>query len=94
MKLSNFFFAGQDFLGFVGDASTGSITGSYNALTGVLTLTAQGGSASVANFQAALRLVTYSNVSSNPSKFNRTVTFQVFDGAAFSNTVTSTVVVS
>ena len=94
VKLSNFFFAGQDFLGFVGDASTGSITGSYNALTGVLTLTAQGGSASVANFQAALRLVTYSNVSSNPSKFNRTVTFQVFDGAAFSNTVTSTVVVS
>ena len=94
VSLSNRFFAGQDYLGFVGDATTGNISGNYSAQTGVLTLTAGAGGATVANFQAALRLVTYYNVSANPTLFNRTVTFRVSDGAALSNTVNSTVVVS
>lgn len=94
VKLSNLFFAGQDYLDFIGNASTGNITGSYNAATGVLTLSAGAGGAPVAQFQQALRMVTYYNTSINPFLFNRTVTFQVFDGAALSNTVNSTIIVS
>ena len=64
------------------------ITGSYNAGSGVLTLT---GSASVANYQAALRSVTYSNVSGQPSTLQRSIDFQVTDGSANSNQVSTTV---
>ncbi len=93
VSLSYLFYPLEDVLGFVGNASTGNITGSYNSTTGVLTLTSAGALATVANFQAALRLVTYSNVSATPSKFSRTVTYQVNDGVIASNLVTSTVVV-
>jgi hypothetical protein len=41
------------------------ITGSFNATTGVLTLS---GSATVANYQTALRSVTYANGSTNPRR--------------------------
>ena len=93
VSLSYLFFPLEDVLGFVGNASTGNITGSYNSTTGVLTLTSVGALATVANFQAALRLVTYSNISATPSLFSRTVTYQVNDGVAVSNSVASTVVV-
>ena len=58
------------------------ITGSYNTATGVLTLT---GTASVANYQAALRSVTFSNATNdNPtaggSALSRTVSFEITDG--------------
>src|SRR5207249_4228788 len=73
-------FAGiQDVLGFMNQAG---ITGSYDTATGVLTLT---GTASVAAYEAALRTVTYSNTSANPSTAQRTVTFTVDDGAATNN---------
>ena len=55
------FVTGEDVLGFT---NQNGITGSYNAATGVLTLT---GSATVANYQTALRSVTYVNTSDNPS---------------------------
>ncbi|HEY6434417.1 MAG TPA: calcium-binding protein, partial [Acetobacteraceae bacterium] len=68
------------------------ITGSYNAGTGVLTLT---GTASLANYQAALESITYSSTSLTPTNLGgdptRTVTWQVNDGTANSNTITSTV---
>src|SRR5207302_621088 len=70
------------------------ITGSYNAATGVLTLT---GTATVAQYQAALDSVTYFNSSDNPSGAARTVSFQVDDGAAAnhaSNIATSSVTVT
>lgn len=54
-------FVAGDVLGFV---AANGITGSYNASTGVLTLT---GTAGVADYQAALRSVTYSTTSDNPS---------------------------
>src|SRR5205814_989044 len=66
---------GQDVLGFT---SQSGISGSFNAATGTLTLT---GSASVANYQAALRSVTYVNTSDNPSTGTRRVTFTVNDGS-------------
>ena len=54
------------------------ITGSYDAGTGVLTLN---GTASVADYQTALRSVTYANSSEMPSTTNRVISFQVSDGA-------------
>ena len=47
------------------------ITGIYNDATGVLTLT---GTATVANYQTALRSVTYENISDTPDTGTRTVT--------------------
>jgi Bacterial cadherin-like domain/Bacterial Ig domain/RTX calcium-binding nonapeptide repeat (4 copies) len=72
------FAAGEDSLGFT---AQNGITGSYDPGTGVLTLS---GTASVADYQAALRSVTYDNDSDNPSG-TRTVSFQVSDGALDSN---------
>ncbi|WP_420967462.1 cadherin domain-containing protein [Bradyrhizobium sp. B120] len=79
------FAAGQDVLGF---NPQNGIVGSYNALTGVLTLT---GSSSVANYKAALDSITYFNSSDNPSGADRTVSFKVNDGSLDSNTSTSTI---
>ena len=53
--------SGQDVLR---SATRANITGSWNAATGTLTLT---GSDTLANYQAALRSVTYQNTSENPS---------------------------
>jgi hypothetical protein len=69
------FSSAQDTLAFTNQLG---ITGSYNSGTGVLTLT---GTTSVANYQTALRSVTYQNSSENPSTATRTVTFTVDDGA-------------
>ena len=65
------------------------ITGSYNAATGVLTLT---GSASVANYQAALNSITYSFTPTNgdPTDTTRTISWVVNDGVTSSAAVTST----
>jgi hypothetical protein len=67
----------EDVLSF---ANQLGITGSYNAASGVLTLS---GSASAADYQTALRAVSYSNTSENPSTLTRTVTFQVRAGPRF-----------
>ncbi|WP_440994704.1 beta strand repeat-containing protein, partial [Cysteiniphilum litorale] len=85
VTISNNYVNGQDVLAFV---NTANITGSFNATTGVLTLT---GSDTVANYQAALRSVTYQNTSDNPSTLARTVSFVVNDGDVNSSAVTSTI---
>ncbi len=62
-----------------------SITGSWSATTGILTLT---GTTTLANYQSAIRSITYQNTNNNnPSTTTRTVSFQVNDGAALSNIV-------
>jgi hypothetical protein len=77
------FTAGQDRVGFVDELG---ITGAYNGATGTLTLT---GTASVADYQAALRSVTYGNSSDTPGAATRTMSVQVTDSAAApSNTAT------
>ncbi|GEC58890.1 hypothetical protein ABIF38_001270 [Bradyrhizobium japonicum] len=76
---------GQDVLAFT---SQNGITGSFNAGTGVLTLT---GTASVADYQASLASVTYQNTSDNPSGLARTVTIIANDGTATSTPVTGTI---
>src|SRR5690606_14402086 len=63
--------SGQDVLSF---NDTTTITGVWNATTGVLTLT---GTDTLANYQAALRAVKYENTSDNPDTSTRTVTFKV-----------------
>ncbi len=91
VSITTNFASGQDVLGFT---NQNGITGSYAAATGILTLS---GSSSVANYQAALRSVTYSDTSDNPSGLTRTISYQVDDGSASnhaSNIVTSTVAVT
>ncbi|HKG60174.1 MAG TPA: Ig-like domain-containing protein [Pyrinomonadaceae bacterium] len=70
------FASGQDVLAFTNQLG---ITGNYNSGTGVLTLT---GTTTVANYQTALRSVTYQNSSDNPSTATRTVSFTADDGTS------------
>ena len=86
VSISSNFASGQDVLGFT---NQNGITGSYSA--GVLSLS---GSSSVANYQTALRSVTYYNSSDSPSTLTRTISFQVNDGVGNSNTVTRNVTVT
>jgi hypothetical protein len=82
------FLTAQDKLGFV---TQNGITGTWTAATGVLALS---GSATVANYQLALRSITYNNSSDTPNTALRTVTFKVNDGALTSNTATRTIAVT
>ena len=81
---------GQDVLAFTNQLG---ITGSWNAATGVLTLT---GTTTVANYQTALRAVTYVNTSDSPSPstLTRTVSFVVNDGTANSTAATRNISVA
>ena len=72
----------DDKLAFPDTNTEDGITGLFDDETGVLTLT---GTASVADYQAALQSVTYENTSDNPSTDARTVAFQVDDGGATDN---------
>ncbi|MDR4989229.1 MAG: DUF2341 domain-containing protein, partial [Bacteroidales bacterium] len=73
--------SGEDVLAFPGHAG---ISGSWDSGTGILSLS---GTASVAAYQQALRLVTYENTSANPVFDVRTVSFTVNDGTRISNTL-------
>jgi hypothetical protein len=73
--------AGEDILNFI---NQNGITGSWNTLTGTLTLT---GTSSLANYQTALRSVRYNNTSLIPDISDRTISFKVNDGEDESNTV-------
>ncbi|PPK99905.1 Ig-like domain-containing protein [Parapedobacter indicus] len=80
---SGSFQAGEDMLAFENDGSTmGNIDGSYDEATGTLMLTSLGGIATLAEWQAALRAVAYSNNSQHPNTTTRTVSFEVNDGTA------------
>ncbi|MDO1530354.1 Ig-like domain-containing protein [Fulvimonas sp. R45] len=81
VALTGGFHAGQDVLSFANDGSTmGNITATYDAATGVATLTSAGGTATLAQWQAALRAVTYTDTSDDPDSSARTVSFTVNDG--------------
>jgi VCBS repeat-containing protein len=62
------------------------ITGLYNALTGILTLT---GPVSLANFDAAIETITFSTTSTDAT--TRTISYTVNDGSANSAADTATV---
>ncbi len=79
IRISNVYVSDEDVLGFT---NQNGITGSWNVTTGTLTLS---GSASLENYQAALRSVTYFSfgIVSEP----RTISFTVYGGGFSSNTV-------
>lgn len=84
----------QDVLSLVSNPATmGNITSSYDTASATLTLTSAGATATLAQFQAALRAVSYSNTSTNPANTPRKVNFQVSDGVINSNILTSTVTI-
>ncbi|MBF0422089.1 MAG: cadherin domain-containing protein [Magnetococcales bacterium] len=79
---------GKDVLAFGSGLTFSKITGSFNATTGVFTLS---GVDTVANYQTALRAVTYANTSDHPQGGNRTIEFVATDvGDLPSNTVSVT----
>ena len=94
VSVSGGFRSGEDVLGYLSGASYGNISGIYAAATGVLTLTSSGASATLAQWQAALRSVTYLNTSDAPSTAVRTITWVVNDGTGTSLPITKTVSVS
>lgn len=76
------FQTGEDVLAFTNDNATmGNIAGNYVAGTGILTLTSAGATATLAEWQAALRAVTYNNTSGGPDTNPRTITFAANDGS-------------
>jgi VCBS repeat-containing protein len=79
--------AGEDVLA---SAAVAGITAVFNPLTGTLSLT---GSATLAQYQTALRSVTYFNGSQNPSPLPRTVAWIVNDGDGNSAPAISTITV-
>ena len=79
--------SGEDSLSF---ADQNGITGSYNATTGVMSLS---GSATLAQYQAAMASVSYANASDDPDTSDREISFAVNDGDLNSNVATSTVTV-
>ena len=74
VRITGNFTVGQDLLAFTNQLG---ITGSYNSGSGILTLS---GTTTVANYQAALRTVTYQNTSGNPNTATRTISFYADDG--------------
>ena len=76
VSITGGFVAAADTLSFT---NQNGISGTYNPTTGVLTLT---GNASLAEYQAALRSVSYTNGSGGASLGSRTVSFQATDDLA------------
>jgi len=84
-RVSNYY-NGQDVLALVSNPATmGNIVSSWDPTTGTLTLTSAGNLATLAQFQAALRAVTYNNNSDAPTVVTRTVQFQVTDGGSLAS---------
>ncbi len=80
ISISSNYNPAQDQLNFV---NQNGISGAWDGASGTLTLS---GNASVADYQAALRSVSYSNNSEDPSTATRTVSFAVSDALVDSNT--------
>ena len=89
VRISANYSNGQDILAFTNMLG---ISGVFTPATGTLSLT---GSATPADYQTALRSVTYNNTNTvSPSVLSRTVTFMVNDGALNSNIATRNISVS
>jgi hypothetical protein len=79
VQLTENFVLSDDSLAFT---DGNGIAGFYDEESGILTLS---GTASIADYEAALRSVTFENDSENPSAATRTVVFRVDDGAPAGN---------
>ncbi len=77
VRITGNFRPGEDVLSF---ANTALIEGAFDPASGALTLTARAGQApTVADFEAALRTVTYVDAGNSPSTLTRTLTVTVQD---------------
>lgn len=86
IQITSGFDTATDELGFV---SMNGISGSYNQLTGILSLS---GSATLSEYQDALRSITFSTGSSQTiSETDRDITYTVNDGVSDSNAFTATI---
>jgi len=79
---------GQDTLAFT---TQNGITGTWTQATGTMALS---GTATVAQYQTALRSITYDNNSNYPDTATRTVTFDVNDGTNASNTASRNITIA
>ena len=92
VSIANNFVAAEDVLSFSNvPATMGNITATYDPVTGVMTLSSAGSTATTAQWQAALRSVQYSNSSDTPSTNTRTINYNVNDGELASNVASATV---
>ncbi|QLF92922.1 DUF4347 domain-containing protein [Pseudomonas sp. ABC1] len=96
VQVTSNYASGEDVLGFNNTdmAVYGDIAGAWNAGLGILTLTSSSGTATQAQFQAAMRAVTFTNTSDAPIVATRTVTFQANDGSLNSNVVSRSVTIT
>jgi gliding motility-associated-like protein len=96
VSITGGFVTTQDVLAFTNDGSTmGNITASaYDSTNGILTLTSSGTTATLAQFQAALRAVTYSNTNIAPNVTNRTISFVGNDGSQNGPAATKTIAIN
>ncbi len=84
---------GEDVLSFT-NVGMGNIAGVWDAAAGTMTLTSAGGSASTAQWQAALQAVKYHDTSNTPNTGTRTVTFsaEATDGSIVGGTLATVTV--
>ena len=85
VSITSGYVSGEDTLGFV---TQGNTSGSFVPSTGTLTLT---GTATVAQYQAALKLVTYDDTNHDATTTDRTISFSVNDGIGPGNGASGTV---
>ncbi|MFP3481324.1 hypothetical protein SB780_41415, partial [Burkholderia sp. SIMBA_057] len=69
----------EDVLAFSNDGTMGNITASFDAAHGTLTLVSAGGTATLAQWQAALRSVTYTDTAVTPDATTRSIGFTIND---------------
>lgn len=94
VQIAGNFQMGEDALGFTSNPATmGDIVGVYDSTTGTMILSSAAG-ATAAQWQAALRSVTYRNSSDTPNTSTRSVSFSVHDGQLESAVATRTVTVT
>ncbi len=88
LQITGGYLSSEDALGFAG---LGTISGSWDSGTGTLTLS---GTGTTAEWQDALRAVTYENISNNPVTAPRTITATISDGTVTSATATRIVAIT
>lgn len=90
VKITGGYVAGQDVLSFTANSGTmGNITGVVSGDT--VTLTSSGSTATLAQWETALRAVLYRNSSENPTTAARTVSYTINDGTSNATALTSTI---
>ncbi len=94
VSIGSGFQSSEDVLSFTNDGSMGNITGNYDPAQGALMLTSAGSTATLAQWQAALRSVRYNNTSATPDTTERTMQITANDGVQDSSGTNKHVTIS